>query len=60
MSLNITIKKLLADSLGLGQPNNADNHAEDADLCGIWTAKELGEFDSRTEELKQVDERDWQ
>lgn len=59
LSLNKTIKQLLAESLGISHamPKNRDNFA---DLCGIWSSEDLEEFTHNTQEFSATDLKDWE
>jgi hypothetical protein len=59
LSLNKTIKLLLAEALGISpESNGRQSHFDD--LCGIWTPEELVEFQGSTRELAEIDPRDWE
>jgi len=60
LSLNKTIKKLLAETLGLMDENTSAREDEFADLCGVWGRQDVQEFKQKTEELDSVDPEDWQ
>jgi len=59
ISLNKTIKLLLAESLGIShdKPNNRDDFA---DLFGIWSSEDLEEFTHNTREFSMTDLKDWE
>ncbi len=59
ISLNKTIKLLLADSLGISQSTKIYQHDFD-DLSGIWSTKDLEEFTRNTQEFSITDLRDWE
>jgi hypothetical protein len=59
LSLNKTIKKLLAESLGLDPLGVKDHRESFQDLCGVWTREEADNFNRRTAELRTVDPEDW-
>ena len=48
LSLNKTIKQLLAKSLGISQNIKKDQH-DFADLSGIWSPEDLAEFTHHTQ-----------
>jgi hypothetical protein len=61
LSLNKTIKKLLAESLGLEEPSAPRDYRKTyEDLCGIWTREEAAAFKRRTEDFNRVDPGDWE
>jgi len=57
-SVNRTVKDLIAKALGIGD-KPADNKAEFADLCGVWTEAEADEFLELIADLEAVDAKDW-
>jgi len=59
MSLNKTIKKLLAESLGLAAGNNRDHRYDFSDLCGVWSVEDIEEFNQNTRDFSAVDRQDW-
>jgi hypothetical protein len=58
ISLNKTIKQLLAESLGISRDINKPQHTFD-DLFGIWSSAEIEEFNRNTQDLSVTDPRDW-
>ena len=60
ISLNKTIKKLLAESLGLKSKKEVDNKIEFMDLFGVWTEKDLEEFSRAVQDFEEIDEGEWQ
>ncbi len=60
LSLNKVIKKLLKQALGLDSEAKIENHKQFRDLCGVWSQRDLVEFDKLTKDLEEVDLRDWQ
>ena len=59
ISLNKTIKKLLAESLGLKSKKEVDDRKEFMDLFGVWTEDDLTEFSRAVEDFGEIDEREW-
>ncbi len=59
LSLNRTIKKLLAESLGLEEPPSRDRRQQFLDLFGIWTKEEAEEFNKSLQETRRLDPEDW-
>lgn len=57
-SLNKTIKKLLRDSLGISE-KKSDNRAQFKDLFGVWSQKDLKEFERNTMDFEKIDSEDW-
>jgi len=60
ISLNKTIKKLLAESLGLKSKREVDDRKEFMDLFGVWTEDDLEEFSRAVQDFEEIDEREWQ
>ncbi len=56
-SLNRTIKQLLRQALGLGSDKKPA--VDFSDLCGVWTAAELKQFEENTADLNRVQAGDW-
>lgn len=57
-SLNLTIQKLLRQSLGL--KNKPNDHKNDfMDLFGKWSKQEREKFDDAVADFEQIDEKDW-
>ncbi len=59
MSLNKTIKLLLKKSLGLDKNNENDHKNDFMDLFGIWSKKDLNEFNKKIKDLREVNINDW-
>jgi|Deesub1362B_J571_1020462.scaffolds.fasta_scaffold01459_4 hypothetical protein len=59
LSLNKTIKKLLAESVGLQEPEPRDHREEFLDLFGIWTKEEAEDFHKNIREIRKLDPEDW-
>lgn len=58
-SLNQTLKELLAASVGATAQPAADNRADFAEFCGIWTKKDAQDFRNAASDLNKVDREDW-
>ena len=59
ISLNKTIKQLLAESLGISQ--DAKKHQHDfSDLSGIWSPEDLEEFTHNAQQFSIANPRDWE
>jgi len=56
-SLNHTIKQLLRQVFGLGK-NQKPVH-DFSDLCGVWSAAELREFEDKTADFARIQNEDW-
>ncbi len=59
LSLNKTIKQLLADTLGVKNADQTSRENEFADLCGVWSQKDAAEFDKNSVTLSTIDPEDW-
>jgi hypothetical protein len=59
LSLNHTIKKLLAEALGLSPRKGEDRGKDFLDLFGVWSDKEAGEFNRQISDLEKIDREDW-
>lgn len=60
LSLNKTIKALLADSLGA--ENSVEmNHREDfQEFFGIWNENDVNKFNASVADLEKIDKEDWE
>lgn len=58
LSLNKTIKKLLRESLGIREEKR-DNKAQFKNLFGVWSQKDLKEFERSTKDFEKIDAEDW-
>ena len=59
ISLNKTIKQLLAESLGISHDIKKHRH-DFEDLSGTWSPEDLEEFTRNTQEFSITDPRDWE
>lgn len=59
LSLNKTIKKLLAEALGITSSTNINHRDEFADLFGVWSDEEHKEFENNTGQFSTIDADDW-
>ena len=59
LSLNKTIKLLLKQALGIKPVPSEKRKSEFLDLFGIWSDKDLQEFNATIEDLSQVNPEDW-
>ena len=60
LSINKTVKKLLEESLGVKPRNKGKNRSDFEEFFGIWSESERIEFEDRTDELRNVNDEDWQ
>jgi hypothetical protein len=59
LSLNNTIKRLLAEALGLA-PKKGEGRGKDfLDLFGVWSNKEVKEFNKQAGDFEKIDREDW-
>ncbi len=59
MSLNKTIKSLLAESLGI-RPKKPSGHKDEfMDLFGSWSAAEARSFRQSLKDFEKIDAEDW-
>jgi hypothetical protein len=59
LSINQTIKNILEAALGVKPRDYLDNIDRFEEFCGIWSKKELSEFEKKTKMLRRVDPEDW-
>ena len=59
LSINKTVKKLLEESLGVKPRNKGKNRSDFEEFFGIWSELERIEFEDRTDELRNVNNKDW-
>jgi hypothetical protein len=59
LSINQTIKNIMEASLGVKPRDYLDNIDRFEEFCGIWSQKELSEFEKKTKMLRRVDPEDW-
>ena len=60
LSINKTVKKLLEESLGVKPRNKGKNRSDFEEFFGIWSELERIEFEDRTDELRNVNNKDWE
>ena len=60
LSINKTVKKLLEESLGVRPRKKGINRSHFEEFCGIWSNSDLTEFEAKTEDLRNVNDGDWQ
>jgi len=58
-SLNQSVKELLAVALGITAPRKKDHRDEFIDLCGVWSDKEVREFQKNTACFSEIEEGMW-
>lgn len=59
LSLNKTIKGLLARALGLTSDTQAVRRRAFQDLCGVWSQAEAKDFTDRLRPFERIDPEDW-
>lgn len=57
LSLNKTIKLLLAEAVGLHPEERGKNRFEE--FCGVWDDPDVKEFEKATHDFSQIDPTDW-
>ena len=60
LSINKTLKEILALSFGLSDSLSHDHREEFIDLCGVWSVDDVSEFRKNLQECESVDMSDWQ
>ncbi len=58
-SLNKTIKRLLAESLGINKKAKPGHRKDFEDLFGAWSQKDLKEFTHVVKAFEKIDKEDW-
>lgn len=58
LSINKTIKKILADALGFNKTKQSKTD-EFNDLCGVWSVADHEEFTHKTADFERIDASDW-
>ncbi len=58
-SLNQSAKELLACALGLTAPRKKDHRDEFIEFCGVWSDKEVSEFQKNTACFSEIEEGMW-
>jgi plasmid stability protein len=59
LSLNNTIKKLLAEALGLSCKKDEKRGEDFLEHFGVWTNEELKEFNKQVGDFEKIDREDW-
>jgi hypothetical protein len=60
-SLNQILKELLSGAVGVSTSSFPENHREEfQEFSGIWSDKDLDEFNQAISDLERIDEKDWQ
>ncbi len=60
LSINKTVKKLLEESLGVKPHKKGKKRSDFEEFFGIWSESELIEFEDRTDELRNVNNEEWE
>lgn len=58
-SINQTVKKLLAESLGLIPSKPTDHRDEFMDQFATWSSEDTEVFEKKVETFNQIDEEEW-
>lgn len=59
LSLNKTIKSLLEEALGLNSAKAKDRRDDFLEFLGVWTEKDVREFELAAKDFQQIDPEDW-
>jgi hypothetical protein len=59
LSLNRTVKKLLAQAVNKKRGARKRSSEGLERLCGVWSAREAKEFEEAVKDLRRVDPEDW-
>jgi hypothetical protein len=59
LSLNSTIKKLLAEALGLSLKKGEGCGKDFLDLFVVWSNEEVKEFNKQVGDFEKIDREDW-
>jgi len=59
VSVNKVIKGILAQAFGIKPADESPRREEFEEFCGIWTARDVKEFDARVGDMGKVDPEDW-
>lgn len=59
LSLNNTIKNLLAEALGLSPKQGEERKKDFLDLFGVWSEQDVQDFNKRTCDFEKIDPGDW-
>jgi hypothetical protein len=58
-TMNITIRKLLEQSLGIPSSKAQPHRKEFEDLCGVWGKEEKSRFDRAVSDFEKIDASEW-
>ena len=58
-SMNQTVKELIETMVGMKVKRQDSATSEFKDLCGVWSSKELREFENATGAFEKIDKEDW-
>ncbi len=58
-SMNQTVKELIETLVGMKAGRHDSHESEFKDLCGVWSAKEVREFENATKTFETIDDEDW-
>ena len=59
MSLNQTIKTILAQSLGCAPRAEMARRRDFEDLCGVWSKREQKAFERSLADFEKIDPEEW-
>lgn len=59
LSINKTVKKLLQEVLGIKPEDISSRRTDFEEFCGIWSEKDVSDFNKATEPLNQIVPEEW-
>ncbi len=59
LSLNKTIKKIIQEALGIKPTEVSSRRKDFEEFYGLWSNKDLNEFNDTVEPLRQINPEDW-
>ena len=59
LSVNMMVKQLLSEALGIKVPKEPPHKSEFASFLGVWTEEDAREFEKNTDDMNSVNPEDW-
>lgn len=59
LSLNNTVKKILAEALNITTRKGGERKKDFLDIFGVWSQQDVDEFKRRTDDCRKIDQEDW-
>ncbi|MBN1863605.1 MAG: hypothetical protein JW808_01755 [Victivallales bacterium] len=60
-SINRTLKELLSGSVGVSTSSRSEDRSKAfQELSGVWSQKDLQEFNQAVSDLQTIDSKDWE